>query len=126
MDAVFKLINEIGSEIKAAYEVTITELEIDGDIATFQAGENDNHFVMEFEQCDADESVEVDLKKLTILVDFGSENYAPIDVPLNKNHLFIVTALEEYVAAELYSQRVKAHESNHWENLIDQYQASKY
>ena len=126
MDAVFKLINEIGSEIKAAYEVTIAELEIDGDIATFQAGENDNHFVMEFEQCDADESVEVDLKKLTILVDFGLENYAPIDVSLNKNHLFIVTALEEYIAAELYNRRIKASEKDHWENLIDHFQASKY
>ena len=55
MDAVFKLINEIGSVIEVAHEVAITEIEIDGDVATFQAGENSNQFVMEFEQRDTDE-----------------------------------------------------------------------
>lgn len=126
MDAVFKLINEIGSVIEVAHEVAIAEIEIDGNIATFQAGENSNQFVMEFEQRDTDEGIEVDLKNLTILVDFGSENYAPIDVSLNENHLFIVKALEEYIAAELYSRRIKTSEKDHWENLIDHFQASKY
>ncbi|MEG1707099.1 MAG: hypothetical protein RR285_00135 [Acinetobacter sp.] len=126
MDAVLKAIQEIGSEIKSPHEVVISELSIKGDIATFQAGENDNLFVMEFEQRDTDESIEVDLKNLTILVDFGSENYVPIDVSLNENHLFIVGALEQYIAAELYSQRVKAQEADHWENLIDHFQASKH
>ena len=126
MDAVFKLINEIGSAIEVAHEVAIAEIAIDGDIATFQAGENSNQFVMKFEQRDTDEGIEVDLKNLTILVDFGSENYAPIDVSLNENHLFIVKALEEYIAAELYSRRIKASEKDHWENLIDHFQASKY
>ena len=35
-------------------------------------------------------------------------------------------ALEEYIAAELYSRRIKASEKDHWENLIDHFQASKY
>ena len=126
MDAVFKLINEIGSAIEVAHEVVIRELSIDENIATFQAGENDNLFVMEFEQHDTDEGIEVDLKNLTILVDLGSENYVPIDVSLNENHLFIVGALERYIAAELYSQRTKTQEADHWENLIDHFQASKY
>ena len=126
MDAVFRLINEIGSVIEVAHEVAIAEIEIDGDIATFQAGENNNQFVMEFGQRDTDEGIEVDLKNLTILVDFGSENYVPIDVSLNENHLFIVGALERYIAAELYSQRTKTQEADHWENLIDHFQASKH
>lgn len=126
MDAILKMIQEIGSEIKTPHEVVIRELTIDENIATFQAGENDNQFVMEFEQHDTDEGIEVDLKNLTILVDFGSENYVSIDVSLNENHLFIVGALEQYIAAELYSQRTKTQEADHWENLIDQFQASKY
>lgn len=131
MESAQNLINEIGSEIKAKHEVSIDELIIEGNIATFQAGENRNQFIMKFNQCDTDDengqvSIEVDVLELTLLVDFGSEKYVPIDVSLEEKHLFVCTAIEELIAAEIYRIRKEQAEKDHWENLIDHYQSKKY
>lgn len=128
MEAAQNLINEIGSEIKAKHEVSIDELIIEDNIATFQAGENRNQFIMKFDQRDTDDgqgqqSIEVDILELKLLVDFGSEKYAPIDVSLGVKHLFVCTAIEELIAAEIYRIRKEQAEKDHWENLIDHYQS---
>ena len=115
-------LNEFGNEIQAKHQVEIYEINIDGDTATFEAGEC-HKFLVEFNHRETTENDELEIiaeiNKLYTYIDFGDEQYVPVELQLDQKYMFVINAISEYLSAKLLEEKRKDNESNFWGGLID-------
>lgn len=116
------LINQLGKELSAKHNVSINDININGNTVTFQSGENNNVFLAEFEQGHH----EVTIKNLTLMLDLGSEEFVPVAVNLDSKYQFVIEAIEELIFGFILVKARKEAEENHWDGLIDAYKANKH
>lgn len=131
MENVLNEIRQIGDVAKASYEVSISDLTITDDSATFLIGENDSFMMAMFSQSneqDYDDHwyVSAKIENLFILLDVGSENFVPVEVNLENQYSFVIEALESLISADLTTEAKKKAEDDYWESLIDQHQSRDY
>lgn len=130
MESLYQYIDESGEKAKKEWHVTISNIEYDSSEASFEIDGRPIFAKIEwhFDQAGGSNEpfVDVTVKELHIVLETSSNKFVPFQIHSHSDFGFSITSIEQQIGASIFKQEKAKAEENHWEDLIDNYESSKY